>query len=140
MNGNVIQNKATIRPIEQKDYHLTKSHCGRKRKLEIDTDLSQTIKHLFLDCQWSPEEIEGRLRLERGKPVISYQTIYRGIYRVHFDAPPLSRGGGGLVGLFVNFVIVEKHDIPKLISKKEGKFLFLIRFMRDQQKPMSALE
>ena len=35
--------------------------------LEIDHNLSNTVKHLFLDYQWSPEEIEGRLRLEYGK-------------------------------------------------------------------------
>ena len=43
--------------------------------LEIDHNLSNTLKPLFLDYQWSPEEIEGRLRLEYGKAVISYQTI-----------------------------------------------------------------
>ncbi|WP_259666648.1 helix-turn-helix domain-containing protein, partial [Streptococcus salivarius] len=50
----------------QESYHNAKSHCGRKRMLEIDHNLSNTIKHLFLDYQWSPEEIEGRLRLEYG--------------------------------------------------------------------------
>ena len=51
----------------QESYHRAKSHCGRKRMLEIDHNLSNTVKHLFLDYQWSPEEIEGRLRLEYGK-------------------------------------------------------------------------
>ena len=55
----------------QESYHMAKSHCGRKRMLEIDHNLSNTVKHLFLDYQWSPEEIEGRLRLEYGKTVIS---------------------------------------------------------------------
>ena len=64
----------------QESYHMAKSHCGRKRMLEIDHNLSNTVKHLFLDYQWSPEEIEGRLRLEYGKTVVSYQTIYRAIY------------------------------------------------------------
>ena len=58
--------------------------------LEIDHNLSNTVKHLFLDYQWSPEEIEGQLRLEYGKTVISYQTIYRAIYRWHFDDNSLS--------------------------------------------------
>ena len=56
----------------QESYHMAKSHCGRKRMLESDHNLSNTVKHLFLDYQWSPEEIEGRLRLEYGKTVISY--------------------------------------------------------------------
>ncbi len=34
----------------QESYHIAKSHCGRKRILEIDHHLSNTVKHLFLDC------------------------------------------------------------------------------------------
>jgi|GEM_PF-800911 hypothetical protein str1904 len=59
----------------QESYRIAKSHCGRKQILEIDYHLSNTVKPLFLDYQWSPKEIEGRLRLEYGKDVISYQTI-----------------------------------------------------------------
>ena len=65
--------------------------------LEIDHNLSNTVKHLFLDYQWSPEEIEGRLRIEYGKTVISYQTIYRAIYRGHFDDNSLSHGARGVI-------------------------------------------
>ena len=74
----------------QKSYYIAKSHYGRKRMLERDHNLSNTVKHLFLDYQQSPEEIEGQLRLEYGKTVISYQTIYRSIYRGHFDDNSLS--------------------------------------------------
>ena len=80
----------------QASYKLAKSHCGRKRKLDLDSNLSKIVKHLFLDCQWSPEEIEGRLCLEYGKSVISYQTIYRAIYRGHFD-DKLSHGARGAI-------------------------------------------
>ena len=81
----------------QKSYHMAKSHCGRKCMLERDHNLSNTVKHLFLDYQQSPEEIEGQLRLEYGKTVISYQTIYRAIYRGHFDDNSLShRARGGI--------------------------------------------
>ncbi len=38
----------------QESYYIAKSHCGRKRMLEIDHNLSNTIKHLFLDYQWHP--------------------------------------------------------------------------------------
>lgn len=47
----------------QESYHIAKSHCGRKRMFEIDHNLSNSVKYLLLDYQWSPEEIEGRLRL-----------------------------------------------------------------------------
>ena len=63
----------------QESYHMAKSHCGRKRMLEIDHNLSNTVKHLFLDYQWSPEEIEGSVAIRVWKTVISYQTIYRAI-------------------------------------------------------------
>ncbi|HEL1827956.1 TPA: IS30 family transposase [Streptococcus suis] len=81
----------------QAAYRISKSHSGRKRKLEVDSKLSQTIMHLFLDCQWSPEEIAGRLHLEHGMPIISYQTIYRAIYRGHFDDTSLSHGARGVI-------------------------------------------
>ena len=75
-------------PSHAQEYcHRAKSHCGRKPMLERDHNLSSTVKHLFLDYQWSPE---GQLRLEYGKTVISYQTIYRAIYRGHFDDNSLS--------------------------------------------------
>ena len=35
----------------QKSYHIAKSHYGRKRMLERDHNLSNTVKHLFLDYQ-----------------------------------------------------------------------------------------
>ena len=38
----------------QESYYIAKSHCGRKRMLGIDHNLSNTIKHLFLDYQWHP--------------------------------------------------------------------------------------
>ncbi|WP_034995034.1 helix-turn-helix domain-containing protein, partial [Liquorilactobacillus vini] len=51
----------------QSDYKFSKSKCGRKPRLLEDTSLFQKIKHLFLDCQWSPEEISQRLLLETGE-------------------------------------------------------------------------
>ncbi|MCP0887083.1 hypothetical protein LB941_07005 [Ligilactobacillus sp. WILCCON 0076] len=62
----------------QNDYIFSKSKCGRKTKFIEDPSLFQRIKHLFLDCQWSPEEISQRLLLETGETIISFITIYRG--------------------------------------------------------------
>ena len=103
----------------QKSYHMAKSHCGRKRMLERDHNLSNTVKHLFLDYQQSPEEIEGQLRLEYGKTVISYQTIYRAIYRGHFDDNSLShRDLIVLVVVFVSTAIVERQVIRLFSCRK----------------------
>ena len=38
----------------------------------------------FSSINGLPEEIEGLLRLEYGKAVISYQTSYRAIYKGYF--------------------------------------------------------
>ena len=48
------------------------------------------VKHKLLECQWSPEEIAGRLRAEYGKCVISTTTIYRAIYSGWLNAPKAS--------------------------------------------------
>ena len=117
----------------QESYHIAKSHCGRKRILEIDHNLSNTVRPLFLDYQWSPEEIEGRLRLEYGKAVISYQTIYRAILmRTHYLMV--------LVVSFESSVIVVKHVIQKVMSKIEGKSLYLVQFTKDQKMLITELE
>lgn len=43
---------------------------------------SSIYRYVFdkLRCGWSPEEIAGRLRKEKGKTVICHETIYRYIY------------------------------------------------------------
>ena len=43
------------------------------------------VKDKFLNHQWSPEQIDGRLKLEKSDIQISYSTIYRGIYARRFD-------------------------------------------------------
>ena len=121
----------------QESYHRAKSHCGRKRMLEIDHNLSNTVKHLFLDYQWSPEEIEGRLRLEYGKQLLvikqSIEPFTEGILMItHYLMV--------LVVSFVNFVIVGKHVILKVMLKIEGKYPFLIQFTKDQKRLIIELE
>ena len=103
------------------------------------SQLSNTVKHLFLDYQWSPEEIEGcGLRLEYGKTVISYQTIYRAIYRGHFDDNSLSHGARRS---FCKLRHRGKIRHTKgYVEKIEGKFLFLIRFTKDQKMLITELE
>lgn len=81
----------------QNDYKFSKSKCGRKARLMEDPSLFQKIKHLFLDCQWSPEEISQRLLLETGKTSVSFITIYRGIYAGLFDKSGLSQGNRGAI-------------------------------------------
>jgi IS30 family transposase len=48
-------------------------------KLDRDGVLRTTVL-LLLGCRISPEAVAGRLARERGRPVISHETIYRFIY------------------------------------------------------------
>jgi IS30 family transposase len=48
-------------------------------RLEHDEELRELVLGQ-LAAGWSPEQIAGRLRLERGRQVISYESIYRFIY------------------------------------------------------------
>lgn len=43
------------------------------------------VREKFLEQQWSPEQIEGRLALEMGRSPVSDTTIYRGIHAGRFD-------------------------------------------------------
>ena len=63
----------------QENYRNNKTKCGRKRKL--DCKILQSIVESKMNLQWSPEEIDFRLRRERGQTVVSCNTIYRSIYR-----------------------------------------------------------
>lgn len=80
----------------QSRYQNSKTKCGRKAILS-NARVLQIVKHLFLDFQWSPEEISARLRLENSDISISFTTIYRGIYAGFFDEPTLSHGNRGVI-------------------------------------------
>lgn len=57
---------------------------SRKDKLLDDKELFALVARCFLEDQWSPEQIEGRLALEEGRK-ISNSTIYRAIASGAFD-------------------------------------------------------
>lgn len=54
-------------------------------KVLADHSLYLRIARLFLEQQWSPQQIVNRLRLE-GTGRISYATIYRAIHAGIFDS------------------------------------------------------
>ncbi len=70
--------------LAQKAYQKRRLRCRRKKVL-ADCALYLRVARLFLDLQWSPQQIASRLRLERtGR--ISYATIYRAIHAGIFDS------------------------------------------------------
>lgn len=67
-------------------YKQRRKNCRRKTKLS-DPKIFNLVKEKFLEHQWSPEQIAGRLKQEHSDINISYTTIYRGIYAGLFDTP-----------------------------------------------------
>ena len=82
--------------------------------LEIDHNLSNTVKHLFLDYQWSPEEIEGRLRLEYGKLLLVIKQSIEPFTEVILM---ITHYLMVLVVSFVSSVIVENTSYKRLCRK-----------------------
>jgi len=61
--------------------------CRPKRRLS-DPALAQKVRSLIMDEHWSPDEIDGRLRLGNGgRCVVSLSTIYREIRAGTLDPP-----------------------------------------------------
>lgn len=60
--------------LAQKSYHKNKQKCGRKHVLDT-SPLKKTICKLFLEDQWTPEQIANRIKMEK-HTMISYNTIY----------------------------------------------------------------
>ena len=77
----------------QADYEQKRKACRRKCKLD-DPELYALVKEKFLEQQWSPEQIQYRLRHENSQHSISSATIYRAIYTGLFNDPDWVRSGG----------------------------------------------
>lgn len=85
------RNKSSHRPYSpsaaQRRYEKNKKCCGRKPILanKADCDL---IRKLIGQYEWSPEQIENRLRLENNDLHLSYATIYRALHNGLLDEKP----------------------------------------------------
>ena len=68
--------KGEYSPAKAADaYKQRRKNCGRPKKLN-DPKLKKKVEER-LEMNWSPEQIDGRFRLETGVCQISYATIYR---------------------------------------------------------------
>ena len=112
-------------------YINRRQKCKPKEKLS-NPSIFEYVKTKFLEEQWSPEQIAGRLKLEKTNLSISYSTIYRGIYKGLFDtkAEKKSRGNKGAIrkvnrknSHFVTAALIETlKDLPlKTITPDRGK-------------------
>ena len=72
----------------EEHYHERRKACKPEKKLAKIPKLLCHVQHRLLDCQWSPEQIAGRLRAKAGDTcVISFSTIYRAIYSGMLSSP-----------------------------------------------------
>lgn len=80
----------------QRKYHKRRKKCRRHKLIDNDV-LKNTVRRLFLEQQWSPEQIANRLAYENNSYHISYTTIYRAIYAGMLNAEKLSHGNRGVI-------------------------------------------
>lgn len=77
----------------QNKYELRRERCCRQKLLD-NPALKSKVHRLFLEHQWSPEQISARLAYENNYYSISYNTIYRAIYAGMFDTTEQKRSHG----------------------------------------------
>ena len=80
----------------QQNYAKRRKACRPHKRL-ANPELLQLVREKFLEHQWSPEQIAGRLALEHHKTIISYVTIYRAIYSGMLDTGRRSHGSRGVI-------------------------------------------
>lgn len=72
-------------PVKAEARYRKRRRKCRRKKLLTNIRLYALVWDKFLNHQWSPEQIAGRLKLENYPYQISYRTIYRAIYSGMFD-------------------------------------------------------
>ena len=74
-------------------YRWRRKRCVRKRRLD-NVELKKHVTEKLHDY-WSPEQIDGRLKLEHSSFQISFATIYRAVHNGDLDIPKkcFRRGG-----------------------------------------------
>ena len=92
LSRNTVNNEYSA-VAAQAAYEKRRKKCRPKCKL-ADPKIFNYVREKFLEHQWSPEQIAGRLKLEKSCMRISYTTIYRGIYAGIFDTPEQRRSHG----------------------------------------------
>lgn len=95
LKRNQTKNKYSPSQAEKK-YRRRRKRCCRK-KILAEPNAKAVVKRLFLEEQWSPEQIAKRLKAEGNAIHVSYSTIYRAIYARMLDEKKLSHGERGVV-------------------------------------------
>lgn len=109
-------------------YLERRTNCKPKLKLS-NPEIFKYVRNKFLKWKWSPEQICGRLKLEKSKMSIRYTTIYRAIYSGMFDTDK-ERASNGNRGAIQKL----RHRIQRLILKDVVKFQSATIFQTDRRK------
>ena len=88
-------------PVVAEELYQERHMKCRRHKILENSENFEYVKDKFLNHQWSPEEIQGRIKLEHASMQISYVTIYRAIYSGGFNEPGLSHGNRGAVRIIL---------------------------------------
>ena len=79
----------------ENDYHLKRRNCHKPLLLDSHPQLRRKIVHYILDLHWSPEQIAARFAKEH-QWCVSYNTIYRHIYKYNLGEQYSSHGDTGI--------------------------------------------
>lgn len=79
----------------ERRYGRCRKRC-HKKTIFSNSVAKALVQHLFLDEQWSPEQIENRLRKENNPIQVSFSTIYRRIYSGALERTQLSKCQRGM--------------------------------------------
>jgi IS30 family transposase len=96
LKRNATANKEYSAVEAQKKYQKRRKNCRRHKLLE-NMDLKNVVTRLFLEQQWSPEQISNRLLYEKNALKISYSSIYRAIYSGMLNSQEQSHGNRGVI-------------------------------------------
>lgn len=79
----------------QRSYEARRLSCVRPRILD-DEGIAGLVTRLIVRERWSPEQIVGRIGVERPDLSVSVSTIYRTVNDGRFDPPELERAKRGI--------------------------------------------
>lgn len=96
LKRNTVASMSYSAIVAERKYQMRRKKCRRHKLLE-NPAMRNTVRRLFLEQQWSPEEIANRLKYEGSPYSISYSTIYRAIYAGMLDEEKLSHGNRGVI-------------------------------------------
>lgn len=105
--------------VAHSKYLERRTACKPELKLS-DSKRFEYVRDKFLKLKWSPEQICGRLKLEKSELYISYTTIYRAIYSGMFDTDK-ERASNGNRGAIRKLRHRGKSRHTKKYIEKRGK-------------------